>query len=172
MTSEADQPSGELEAWSKAVNVGDGPRSMEEVTAAAAHAGVEVLVLDGAMVFGKDHLRSALYHAMCAIEGGTNSSESILMETLLYASGERQLSAAIKKMSVSETTSELVVARLTTGDFEPGPGWDKVPSGPREFDRERLLRFGIAEEELGTVSPERASDLVLEKVAAVDVVKR
>jgi len=172
MTSEADQPFGELEAWSMPVKAGDGPRLMGEVTAAAARAGTEVLVLDGAMVFGKDHLRSALYHATRALEDGTNSSESILMETLLYASGERQLSAAIKKMSVSEATSELVVARLTAGDFEPGPGWETVPNRPQDLNRERLLRFGVSEEELGTVSPETASDIVLEKVAAVDIVKR
>lgn len=172
MTSDADQPLGELEAWSTAVKVGDGPKRMDAVTAAAAEGGAEVLVLDGAMVFGKDHLRSALYHATRAIEDGSNSSESVLMETLLYASGERQLSAAIKKMSVSEGTSELVVARLTAGDFEPGPGWSPVPDRLPVLDRGRLLRFGITAEELRTVHPEKISELVLEKVAAVDIMKR
>lgn len=172
MTSEADQPLGELEAWSMPVKAGDGPKLMDAVTAAAAKTGVEVLVLDGAMVFGKDHLRSALYHATRAIEDGSNSSESVLMETLLYASGERQLSAAIKKMSVSEGTSELVVARLTAGDFEPGPGWSPIPDRPPMPDRERLRRFGIGAGELRTIHPEKVSELVLEKIAAVDIMKR
>lgn len=161
-----------FEAWSLKAKAGDGPRLMEAVMARAERTGAEVLVLDGSMVFGKHHLMSAFEHATRAIEEGTNSSGSRPMETLLYASGERQLSAAIKKMSVSGTTEEVVVARLTESPFGPEPGWTPLPDRPAEPGFERLLRFGVTREELGTVSRERAFELVLERVAAVDVLKR
>ncbi|MBN1676904.1 MAG: hypothetical protein JW880_00025 [Candidatus Thermoplasmatota archaeon] len=161
-----------LEAWSAEVKKGEGTRLMDAVMARASAAGVEVLVLDGAMVFGKDHLKSALRHAARAIEEGTNSSQSRPMETLLYASGERQLSSAIKKMAVSERTEEVVVARLTKGQFEPEPTWTPVPDRHVSPDRSRLLGFGISATELDTVEPGKASELVLERVAAVDILKK
>lgn len=168
----ADEACKGLEAWSVRISPGEGPKLMEDIVARAAEAAVEVLVLDGAMVFGKDHLRSAFLHAARAIEEGTNSSESRAMETLLYASGERQLSAAIKKMSVSERTEELVVVRLTEGAFGPEQGWVPMPDRIAAPEKARLLRFGITAEELATVDQARASELVLERVAAVDIVKR
>lgn len=172
MTNNVGQTPDALEAWSVSVRKGEGTRLMDAVMARASAAGVEVLVLEGTMVFGKDHLRSALHHATRAIEEGANSSQSRPMETLLYASGERQLSSAIKKMSVSEDTEEIVVARLTRGEFGPEPAWTPVPDRPATLDRSRLLRFGISAAELETVEPGKAPELVLERVAAVDIVKR
>lgn len=161
-----------LEAWSVRLRKGEAPVLKDAIVARAGSGGSEVLVIDGAMVFGKDHLRSALYHATRAMHEGTNSSQSISMETLLYASGERQLSAAIKKMSVSEDTEELVVARLTKDAFEPEPSWTIMPEMPGEVDIERLKSFGISSEELDTVDRGKAHELVLERVAAVDITKR
>lgn len=172
MTSAADEACSALKAWSVRVRKGDALELMDAIVSRAAEAGVDVLVLDGEMVFGKDHLRCALYHAVRAAEQGTNSSESRAMETLLYASGERQLSAAIKKMSVSSETEEAVVARLGDGAFEPEPAWTPLPERPSAPARSRLLKFGISARELGTVDERRASELVLERVAAVEIMKR
>jgi len=168
----AEDASSTLEAWSVRVRKGEGPGLKDSIVARASVAGVDVLVVDGTMIFGKDHLRSAFYHAVRAIAAGTNSSQSVSMETLLYASGERQLSAAIGKMSVSEDTEELVVARLTRDDFEPGDSWTIMPERPTEADIERLKKFGISANEIETAGPRRARELVLERVAAVDIIKR
>lgn len=161
-----------LEAWSVRSRKGEAPGLKDAIVARAGAEGAEVLVIDRAMVFGKDHLRSALYHAVRAMSEGTNSSQSVSMETLLYASGERQLSAAIKKMSVSADTEELVVARLGEGVFEPEPSWTVLPERLKEVDIERLRGFGISPEELKTVHRDKADELVLERVAAVDITKR
>jgi KEOPS complex subunit Cgi121 len=160
-----------LRAWRVTVQRGTAPSFMETVLGPAGEAGIDVMVARGDMIFGVDHVRSALYHAKRAFEHGTNASDSIAMETLLYASGERQLSSAIKKMAVDGTTVEVVVAQLSEGSLETG-GWRELEEslGPEQTDR--LKRFGISKPELDSVSAERAVDLVLEKVASVDVTKK
>lgn len=145
---------------------------MDSVLQKAERAGVTVLVLDGDMTFGPDHLASALHHAKKAFDEGRNSSESLAMETLLYASGERQLGSAIKKMSVAGGTTEVVVARLTEVPFEAGDAWAEYVSTEQMLEEERLARFGVSAEELSTVHMSQRLDLVLERVAAVDLIKR
>jgi len=138
----------------------------------ASAAGASILVLDGTMVFGSDHLASALHHARKAIDGGWNASDSLQMETLLYSSGERQLSSAIKKMSVSDATTVVVVARLSADGFDPGEGWDRLPRKPGSVEMELLIRFGIDQTSAGTIHADLLSDLVLERVANVDLIKK
>ncbi len=158
-------------AWARDVPEGEAKALMDEVLAKVSASGSEALVMDGDMVFGADHVASALHHAAKAAAEGRNSSDSLAMETLLYASGERQLSAAIRKMSVGEGTRRVVLAVLR-GAFEPGKGWVPLPCTEDAADRARLKRFGITDMEMSTVADGRLNELVLERVAAVDVIKR
>lgn len=160
----------ELSVWLVRLERGRAKPFLERMTRKAADEGTDFLVLDANMVFGKDHLRSALYHAKRALSEDTNVSDLLAMETLLYASGERQLSAAIRKMSVTDETTEIVVAALR-GRASEEAGWETMPDVLDEPSTERLERFGITKDELATAG-NRIADLVLEKVAAVDVLKK
>lgn len=172
MTDDPDLPSpSRLKAWRSVVDPGAAPELMREILKKASVAGAEVLVVDGARVFGLGHLDSAVFHARRAIDEGRNSSDSVAMEALLYASGERQLNSAIAKMGVTEETTEVVAAFLSDEGFDMGVGWEVLPS-TWSLDNDRLVAFGITEQELGTVGPERRSELVLEMVAAVDLLKK
>ena len=161
-----------IAVWTKEVRHGDAKNVMDSIISRASESGATVLVLDGGMVFGSDHLTSAAFHAGRAIAEGSNASDSLLMETLLYASGERQLSSAIRKMSVSESTTCVALALLSGEGFDPGEGWVELDRTPSEVDPGALRRFGIGADELATVGPEKASELVLERVAAVDLIKK
>ncbi|MGD9962730.1 MAG: KEOPS complex subunit Cgi121 [Thermoplasmata archaeon] len=160
-----------VRAWARRVAKGQAKALMDQCISEAAKSGSEVIVLDGDKVFGVDHLGSALAHASKASAEGRNASDSLAMETLLYASGERQLSSAIGKMGVGPGTTEVVLAAVR-GPFSPGEGWAELPDTDPAPDRARLARFGITEKEMSTVDPGRLSELVLEKVAAVDVIKK
>ncbi len=160
----------ELSVWMVKLERGSAKAFFARMAQKAAAEDTDLLVLDADMVFGKDHLRSALYHAKRALSESTNVSDSLAMETLLYASGERQLSAAIRKMSVTDETTEVVVAALR-GSVSEEVAWMPMPEGPARPTTERLLRFGIQADEMATAS-DRAQELVLERVAAVDVLKR
>jgi tRNA threonylcarbamoyladenosine modification (KEOPS) complex Cgi121 subunit len=159
-------------AWSVAVPEGTAQRFLEDQVAVAKERRVDLLVLRGDLVFGQDHIRAGLHHARKAIREGTNSSDSLTMETLLYVSGERQLGSAIKKMAVGPSTTDLVVTQLSPGDYPEGDGWSVLPTVRAPADWYALVRFGITEEELATVPQEKWTDLVLERVAAVDITKR
>jgi KEOPS complex subunit Cgi121 len=159
-----------LRAWIVKVEPGQARPLLERMSKRAEGEARDVLIANAYMVFGMDHLRSALYHAKKAMVEGANASDSLVMETLLYASGERQLSTAIRKMSVGSETTDIVVAVLQ-GRVNPMEGWAELPDVPAQSSREHLKRFGITEEELHTYEG-RLEELVLERVAAVDVLKK
>lgn len=172
MTDTLDADTSRLRAWSVRVPKGRAPQFMKGLSEKARAAGVNILVLRGDLVFGSDHLRSALFHAKRAIREGTNSADALEMETLLYASGERQLSTAISKMSVDADTEEVVVALLSEGDLTKDADWRTLEPRPSGASVEALRRFGISDAEISTVSEDRLGDIVLERVAAVDILKR
>lgn len=162
----------ELNAWTVRVRKGEAESLLRTVSEVARETGSQVLVVKGEHVFGSDHMRSALYHARRAIKMGSNSSDSVAMETLLYSSGERQLNSAIKKMSVDGETESVAVIFLSGPGLKPGESWKEMPRTLPAVDLARLRKFGISDSELGTISKERAVELVMEKVAAVDILKK
>jgi len=144
-----------------------------------------IQVFDARVIFGKDHLVSATMHARRAFEQGTNATNSLALEILLYAAGERQIQKAIKKIGVKkgkqpivflmtdplntkrdQSVKRAVISRLLktfhlTLD-------DTVLKG----NKTTLKRFGITDEQLSTVPKEKYGELILEKVALVDVIKK
>ncbi len=104
---------------------------------------------------------------------GTNVAKSPAVEFVLYASGERQIADALRKMGIREDTTEFAVVLF--GDANPGDVLaaldltrDDAVLAP---SREKLVAFGITEAELASVPPDRMTDLVLERVALVDLAK-
>ena len=172
MEDKASAMSRHIRGWRASVKKGEAQRVMTETVALASKRGADVLILKADMVFGLDHIKAAYCHAKEAIDDGRGASDSITMETLLYASGERQLGSAIKKMSVDQRTEEIVVVLLGGEGFEPSPGWAPLPDHDPGPSVGRLKSFGISENELGTVAPGKEGELVLERVASVDVMKK
>jgi KEOPS complex subunit Cgi121 len=145
---------------------------------------VTIQAMNAKMVYGSDHLVSASEHAIRAFSQGTNATNSLSLEILLYASGERQIQKAIKKMGVRTgkqsiafvlvdekkhkevrtTYDSLIDDLLSVFHFVRD---DKVLEG----DSDTLKRFGISTEELRTIPESKYGDLILEKVAMVDVIK-
>ena len=143
-----------------------------------------IQVFDATVIYGKDHLVSATTHAQRAFQQGTNATNSLALEILLYAAGERQIQKAIQKIGVKK--GEQAVAFVLTNDMTL-----KTKSRIEKAVIKRLLRtfhltsdetvlngtrtalkkFGITEKEISTVPESHYGDLILEKVALVDVIK-
>lgn len=113
------------------------------------------IALDSEEVKGIEHLQSALMHSWRAFERAENVSDRMLMETLLYASGERQISLAISRMGVKNGSQKAV---LILEGLEPG----KV-----------LEELGMERDDsiISVVSDDEMKD-ALERVALVDIIKR
>jgi KEOPS complex subunit Cgi121 len=141
-----------------------------------------IQVFDADVIYGKNHLLSATEHAQRAFKQKTESTNSLAKEILLYAAGERQIQKAIKKMGIKKTTTKMAFviineSKITTPQMNGHiknflkkleiQKDDKVLEG----DRDTLRRFGLTEDEIKTVQPEQYGDLILEKVALVDIIK-
>lgn len=135
--------------------------------------GEELVLLDADRVCGVDHLFSAVAHARRAFERGTNSSNTLGMEVILYASGERQISKAKRKMGLHKDTERVALVALEgdAGKALETLGLERDDS-VLDCSAEKGRAFGIEDAELRTVGEELLPDLVLEKVAFVEVLKR
>ncbi len=140
---------------------------------------VTLQVFDADVIYGEKHLVSALIHAKRAFEKGKNTTNTLEMEILLYAAGERQLKLAIPKIGFKK--GEVTIAALFYND-------DKVDLEPivekflKKFDLENdnkvlkgdintLKKFKISDSEIKTVSEDKYGDLILEQIAMVDIIK-
>ncbi len=150
--------------------------SAEDALSAARDAGeadASVQLMRASMVFGRIHLESAIDHAIRAFERGRNTSNSRATETLLYASGTRQISKAIEKMGIREGDSE--VALVAFGEFSLDEFLEKAnfnqDDSVLDGDASMLIEYGICKKEISSVPDFKVFDLVLERVAMVDLLK-
>ena len=65
----------------------------------------EIQFFDGERIAGKEHLKIAAIDASHAFKSGMSISRSLAMETLLYASAQRQIDAAITKTGVTHDST-------------------------------------------------------------------
>ncbi len=137
---------------------------------AASHDG-EVLLADARAVFGRDHVETAVRHALRAEAAGTMISHSVSMETLRYLSAQRQVSDAIRLAGIRRGTQELAIVALGTPSIEGLLAeftWSRDDT-VLEARGKSLRTLAISHKEAATVARKAQIDLVLEKVALLDV---
>jgi len=137
---------------------------------------ITIQALNADVVYGKDHLVSALQHAKRAFEEGRNATNSLAMEILLYASGERQIQKSIQKVGVKSGNGNIAII------FDGKISNDHVGTILKILDVSRddevlegnidtLKKFGLTQREIETVPKSHYSHLILERIAMVDVIK-
>lgn len=142
---------------------------------------IKIQVMDATVVFGKDHLISAFEHAKRALNQNTASTHSFEMELLLYAAGERQIKHAISKMGLKKENNLFVIIFLTS-DNKHEPIYTIIDNFLDKFhlkrddsvlepDETMLSKFGIKKESIKSVRKDQKFQLILEKVALVDIIK-
>ena len=157
-------------AKSSAVNPEDAVRTAAEW--GASH-GAEIGLLDARSVFGRDHLESAAVHAIRARDSKTMSSRSLAMETLLYASSQRQVQDAIRAVGLRRDTTTVGIVLFgyaNVDEFLRDMGWSRDDDVLNAAGKD-LEAFGISRREAETVATTHRADLALEKVALLDVQK-
>jgi len=138
---------------------------------------LKIQVFDANLIFGKNHIVTSINHALRSIENNKHTTNSIEMEIMLYASGERQLKLAIPKMGIKKNTKNIAFILISdniTNDiikellnFVSLKRCDSVLSSKGK----NLKKFGINEKEIKTVSADNYEKLIIEKVALVDILK-
>ncbi len=155
--------------------------ALKTINSYAEEHNLAIQLLDAKMVYGKMHLRSAIHHAQRAFERQDSISTTLAMEILLYAAGEYQIKIALDKMGLKPSLHEQQIAIVVVGGGDQSPeviteilsNLDLVrDDSVLEGDAEVLKRFGILQPEIDAVHPDKIGDLILERVAMVDVKKK
>ena len=83
-------------------------------------AGVEVQLFDAALVATWEHLYFAAVNALMAFRGGCNASKSLAVESVLFASAQRQIRRAIDLVGVKAGFGDVAVLVFgeSNGDVE------------------------------------------------------
>jgi KEOPS complex subunit Cgi121 len=139
----------------------------------ASSRGSEALLADAQVVLGRDHLESAVLHAVRAHANRTNVARSLSMETLRYLALQRQVSDAIRVAGIRRGTEEVAIVTF---------GGDHIEDLIKAFEWSRdddvlgvrgktLEVLGITKAEASTVPADRQAELALERLALLDVLK-
>ncbi|MCA1819361.1 MAG: KEOPS complex subunit Cgi121 [Thermoplasmatota archaeon] len=127
-------------------------------------------------VLGTDHVRSAALHAHRAEAEGRMQAKTIEVEFVRYLAGERQIRSALDKMGLADAAPGAAVVAL--GPKRTDALQHFLHSlAPKEDDslldarESKLIDYGIPMQAIAATTPARRMDLVLEAVAAVDLMR-
>ena len=155
----------------------DVPAFLSRIRDVAKQFRTHLICFNADMLTGRRHAETALRYAVRSCRKGTAISNTLEMEALLYAAGSRQCNVAAS-FGIQEGENHLWICCYP---FSPGI-WDTLSTdfsfpGVEDRDsidgskRDTLMKmFGITPEELSTLdNPEKIEDLVLERVALLEV---
>ena len=147
-----------------------------------------IQMMDATRIAGKTHLLFAFLNAQKSIDQGRAVSENLEMETLLYATGQHQISKAIEMLGVNPQTSDVAAIIFAPNDEEVEEAEEKLGKlirGVRDDDilcvkgrskvEDLMKTFNVTKLELKTMAESSASVeealtwLIVEKVALLAV---
>lgn len=135
--------------------------------------GAKVLLqfLDAERVLGREHVISAVEHALRAFSRKRNISDSLAMEILLYTAGEPQISIALQKVGIKDGCEGIALVADGALDIAGLLAHLNLSRDDEvlAFSESKLVFFGIEEDEIKAVDEQRVRDLILERVAMLDV---
>lgn len=134
---------------------------------------ITIQALDADKLAGERHIRFAVEKALNSFRTGTNIANDLAKEIMIYASGTRQISKAMK-FGVHKGENNIVL--VAVGEGPDLSGFSEImPKHVLEYNeskKEATMRaFNITKEEIEAAGEEKIPELVLERVALVDVVK-
>jgi tRNA threonylcarbamoyladenosine modification (KEOPS) complex Cgi121 subunit len=150
-------------------------------------AGVEVQFFNAELVAGWEHLYFAMLNALKAFENKHNISNSLAVETLLYASAQRQIKKAVAMLGIKSGSSKVAVLVLadsesilkkaleTVSKILAGKPDDSVLELNEKKFADVMKFFGISEIELSAklekagMEKKALADLVIEHVALLAI---
>jgi KEOPS complex subunit Cgi121 len=156
-------------------DVADRDIFLSDLRRIARHAGTTIVCFDAENLAGMRHAEAAILHALRSWNAGSAVANSFEMEALLFASGSRQCSVASSfGVHDGKNCSYICCCPPREG------AWDalaplvryvedtgKVPKGKHRARLKEL--FFISDEEIATVGESKFADLVLERVALLEV---
>ncbi len=137
---------------------------------------VIIQLLDAGRIASREHLQFAVEKAKRAVREGRNIAKDLGIEILLYASGKRQIEQAMS-MGVHPGKNDVAIVVIGDNTTEVITEMKSIiHESPvleyTEFKKRRLIKtFDITETEIRAVGEDKIPELVLERVALLDVMK-
>lgn len=160
--------------------IDDKPAFLDRLREISGQTGTHIICFNADMLAGKRHAEAAVRHAVRSFSRKETISNTIEMEALLYAAGSRQCNVG-SSFGIHEGENSLWVcccpgSPRTWTSLAPeftfpdnDTAWDCIDSKKRD---DLMTLFRISPGELSTLeSPEKFADLVLERVALLEVVR-
>jgi KEOPS complex subunit Cgi121 len=140
---------------------------------------ITVQALNADLLSGIRHIQFAVEKSIRSFESGKNTANNLGMEIMLYASGSRQIEKALDlgvKIGENRVAIVLVGENVTDeAEFDVRALLNSEDASIVDYSdgkKEDLLKiFNITAAELEAVGEEKIPELVLERVALVDVIK-
>jgi len=145
--------------------------------------GVEVQFFDAKIVATWEHLYFAALNALMAFKSMENISKTLAMETMLYASAQRQITKATEQAGIKSTSTEMALLIIGNTEDEVKSALaaiqasthleadDGILEMPEEKAKAIAETFGISDLELETVRKNGGEEektlvnLVIERMA-------
>jgi len=166
---------GRFEIRQAKMNVDDRAEFLHTIQSIAWQHSTHIVCFNADNIAGRGHAEAAIYYAHRSFFSGKPISNSFEMEALLFAAGSRQCNiAALFGIHTHENAificscpaNEWVWNDLSHHMLFVNEMWDKIT--PEKEERLKSL-FGITQEELALVGHTRIIDLVLERIALLEV---
>ncbi|MCX9085168.1 MAG: KEOPS complex subunit Cgi121 [Candidatus Methanoperedens sp.] len=134
---------------------------------------LSIQAFDADKIAGKEHLTFAIEKAIESFKKGKNVANDLGKEIMLYAAGTRQINRAVK-IGVHDGWNNIVI--VAVGDMiDRSVFYEISPRNVLKYDgsKNNVLMdiFKISEKEIEAVGADKIPELVLERVALVDVMK-
>lgn len=129
--------------------------------------------INGEKVLGKEHIQSAIEHANRAFDRKDNISANLAMEILIYTAGKSQIQTALEEIGIQNGCEKMAIVvddKIEIDSLLAHLNL-KRDDGVLEFKELKLREFGISESEIMACDKKKIKDLILERVAMVDVRK-
>lgn len=162
-----------MNIFSGRLDVKDVSAVLSDVNKISEKTGSVIVLFDALKTAGTEHIESAANHALRSFKNGKAVARTLPMEILVYASGQRQCSAA-SKFGLHKGENFVYVLILNGDEAAAQSEILKIIEKSDEIsaDAEVLKKeFCITDEELSVVGIDRIKEIVLERVALIDVWK-
>lgn len=132
-----------------------------------------ILALDADKLAGEKHLMFAVEKAMNSFKAGRNIASDLGKEIMLYAAGTRQINRAMR-IGVHNGKNNIVLVSIGE-DIDLSSFNEITPKNVLQYyvSKNTALMdiFNITDEEIKAAGEDKIPELVLERVALVDVLK-
>ncbi|MGD0643700.1 MAG: KEOPS complex subunit Cgi121 [Candidatus Bathyarchaeia archaeon] len=107
---------------------------------------IDIQFFDARLIATYEHLYFAILNALQAFQNKTNISKSLAMETMLYASAQRQIQKAIQRCGIKPETTSMAVIIIVENPTELKAVLQAVTACVGVEPDERVLEMSIVKE--------------------------